>query len=111
MIVTLLSGNNPKSHIPISQPLIASASLTGLISCSIAQFFNTAEMDSIFYEKFYSQMTKDTFIGMTRVHQRNCNSHQVIMIMLLNSFFIEPFLLNLYYAHTHSILGGIHRER
>ncbi len=30
------------------------------------QFFNTAEMDSIFYEKFYSQMTKATFIGMVR---------------------------------------------
>jgi uncharacterized protein YecE (DUF72 family) len=29
-----------------------------------SQFFNTAEMDSIFYEKFYSQMTKGTFIGM-----------------------------------------------
>src|ERR671930_1984051 len=27
---------------------------------------NTAEMDSIFYEKFYSQMTKGTFIGMVR---------------------------------------------
>jgi uncharacterized protein YecE (DUF72 family) len=31
-----------------------------------SQFFNTAEMDSIFYEKFYSQMTKGTFIGMAR---------------------------------------------
>ncbi|MFZ0513999.1 MAG: DUF72 domain-containing protein, partial [Candidatus Nitrosopolaris sp.] len=31
-----------------------------------SQFFNTAEMDSTFYEKFYSQMTKGTFIGMTR---------------------------------------------
>src|ERR671930_358624 len=31
-----------------------------------SQFFNTAEMDSIFYEKFYSTMTKGTFIGMTR---------------------------------------------
>jgi uncharacterized protein YecE (DUF72 family) len=31
-----------------------------------SQFFNTAEMDSIFYEKFYSQMTKGTFIGMVR---------------------------------------------
>jgi uncharacterized protein YecE (DUF72 family) len=31
-----------------------------------SQFFNTAEMDSIFYEKFYSQMTKGTFIGMSR---------------------------------------------
>src|SRR5919199_4534343 len=32
-----------------------------------SQFFNTAEMDSIFYEKFYSKMTKGTFIGMARV--------------------------------------------
>jgi uncharacterized protein YecE (DUF72 family) len=31
-----------------------------------SQFFNTAEMDSIFYEKFYSKMTKGTFIGMVR---------------------------------------------
>ena len=31
-----------------------------------SQFFNTAEMDSIFYEKFYSSMTKGTFIGMNR---------------------------------------------
>ena len=31
-----------------------------------SEFFNTAEMDSIFYEKFYSQMTKGTFIGMAR---------------------------------------------
>lgn len=31
-----------------------------------SQFFNTAEMDSIFYERFYSQMTKGTFIGMVR---------------------------------------------
>ncbi|MDW0174312.1 MAG: DUF72 domain-containing protein [Nitrososphaeraceae archaeon] len=31
-----------------------------------AQFFNTAEMDSTFYEKFYMYMTKDTFIAMNR---------------------------------------------
>ena len=31
-----------------------------------AQFFNTAEMDATFYEKFYMCMTKDTFIAMTR---------------------------------------------
>ena len=31
-----------------------------------SQFFNTAEMDASFYERFYSQMTKGTFIGMTR---------------------------------------------
>src|SRR5205809_2303452 len=31
-----------------------------------SQFFNTAEMDSSFYEKFYSQMTKGTFIGLSR---------------------------------------------
>jgi uncharacterized protein YecE (DUF72 family) len=30
-----------------------------------SQFFNTAEMDS-FYDRFYSQMTKGTFIGMSR---------------------------------------------
>jgi uncharacterized protein YecE (DUF72 family) len=31
-----------------------------------SQFFNTAEMDSTFYDRFYSQMTKGTFIGMAR---------------------------------------------
>ena len=31
-----------------------------------SQYFNTAEMDSTFYEKFYSQMTKGTFIGIAR---------------------------------------------
>ena len=32
---------------------------------------NTAEMDSSFYEKFYSQMTKGTFIGMARATPEN----------------------------------------
>ena len=31
-----------------------------------SQFFNTAEMDSSFYDRFYSQMTKGTFIGISR---------------------------------------------
>jgi uncharacterized protein YecE (DUF72 family) len=31
-----------------------------------AQFFNTAEMDATFYEKFYMYMTKHTFTAMTR---------------------------------------------
>jgi uncharacterized protein YecE (DUF72 family) len=31
-----------------------------------AQFFETAEMDATFYEKFYMYMTKDTFTAMTR---------------------------------------------
>ena len=31
-----------------------------------SQFFNTAEMDSTFYEKFYTNMTKGTFIGMSK---------------------------------------------
>ena len=31
-----------------------------------SQFFSTAEMDSSFYDRFYSQMTKGTFIGMAR---------------------------------------------
>src|SRR5215469_13618779 len=31
-----------------------------------SHYFNTAEMDSTFYDRFYSQMTKGTFIGMTR---------------------------------------------
>jgi uncharacterized protein YecE (DUF72 family) len=31
-----------------------------------SQFFNTVEMDSTFYHKFYSNMTKGTFIGMAR---------------------------------------------
>ena len=31
-----------------------------------SQFFSTAELDSTFYDKFYSQMTKGTFSGMAR---------------------------------------------
>jgi uncharacterized protein YecE (DUF72 family) len=31
-----------------------------------SQFFNTAEMDSTFCDRFYSQMIKGTFIGMAR---------------------------------------------
>ncbi|MGC2572587.1 MAG: DUF72 domain-containing protein [Candidatus Nitrosopolaris sp.] len=31
-----------------------------------SQFFNTAEMDSTFYDRFYSHMTKGTFIGISR---------------------------------------------
>jgi uncharacterized protein YecE (DUF72 family) len=31
-----------------------------------AQFFNTAEMDATFYEKFYMYMTKDTFTAMNK---------------------------------------------
>ena len=36
-----------------------------------SQFFDTAEMDSIFYEKFYSHMTKGTFIGMIKATPEN----------------------------------------
>jgi uncharacterized protein YecE (DUF72 family) len=36
-----------------------------------SQFFDTAEMDSIFYEKFYSKMTKGTFIGMVKATPEN----------------------------------------
>ncbi|MGA7897456.1 MAG: DUF72 domain-containing protein, partial [Nitrososphaeraceae archaeon] len=31
-----------------------------------SQFFETAEMDPTFYNRFYSKMTKGTFIGMTK---------------------------------------------
>ena len=31
-----------------------------------SQFFDTAEMDSTFYNKLYSKMTRGTFIGMVR---------------------------------------------
>jgi uncharacterized protein YecE (DUF72 family) len=31
-----------------------------------SQFFDTAEIDSTFYEKFYSSMAKGTFIGMSK---------------------------------------------
>ena len=31
-----------------------------------SKFFNTAEMDSTFYDEFYSKMTKGTFIGLAR---------------------------------------------
>jgi uncharacterized protein YecE (DUF72 family) len=36
-----------------------------------AQFFNTAEMDATFYEKFYKYMTKDTFTAMTNATPDN----------------------------------------
>ena len=36
-----------------------------------AQFFDTAEMDATFYEKFYKYMTKDTFITMTKATPDN----------------------------------------
>jgi uncharacterized protein YecE (DUF72 family) len=36
-----------------------------------SQFFTTAEMDSIFYQKFYSHMTKGTFIGMVKATPKN----------------------------------------
>jgi uncharacterized protein YecE (DUF72 family) len=36
-----------------------------------SRFFDTAEMDSIFYEKFYSHMTKGTFIGMVKATPEN----------------------------------------
>ena len=36
-----------------------------------AQFFNTAEMDATFYEKFYMYMTKDTFTAMDRATPSN----------------------------------------
>lgn len=31
-----------------------------------SQFFNTAEMDSTFYDRFYSKMTKGTFIAIVK---------------------------------------------
>ncbi len=36
-----------------------------------AQFFNTAEMDATFYEKFYMYMSKDTFTAMNRATPAN----------------------------------------
>jgi uncharacterized protein YecE (DUF72 family) len=36
-----------------------------------SQFFNTAEMDATFYEKFYKYMTKETFINMTKATPDN----------------------------------------
>ena len=31
-----------------------------------SQYFNTAEFDAVFYERLYSQMSKGTFIGLSR---------------------------------------------
>lgn len=36
-----------------------------------SQFFNTAEMDATFYEKFYKYMTKETFVNMNRATPDN----------------------------------------
>jgi uncharacterized protein YecE (DUF72 family) len=48
-----------------------------------SQFFNTAEMDSIFYEKFYSQMTKGTFIGMVRATHRYYMLKSIIGLIIM----------------------------
>jgi len=42
-----------------------------------AQFFNTAEMDATFYEKFYKYMTKETFINMNPKQRRIIFSFQL----------------------------------
>jgi uncharacterized protein YecE (DUF72 family) len=47
-----------------------------------SQFFNTAEMGSTFYEKFYSLMAKGTFIGMSR---KNSISHSNILGLTISS--------------------------
>ena len=36
-----------------------------------SQFFNTAELDATFYEKFYKYMTKQTFIAMSKATPEN----------------------------------------
>jgi uncharacterized protein YecE (DUF72 family) len=36
-----------------------------------SQFFNTVEMDSTFYEKFYKYMTKETFISISTASPPN----------------------------------------
>ena len=36
-----------------------------------SEFFNTAEMDATFYEKFYKYMTKETFVNMTKATPDN----------------------------------------
>lgn len=36
-----------------------------------SQFFDTAEMDATFYQKFYRYMTRDTFTAMTRATPDN----------------------------------------
>lgn len=36
-----------------------------------SQFFDTAEMDASFYEKFYKYMTKETFVNMTKATPDN----------------------------------------
>jgi uncharacterized protein YecE (DUF72 family) len=36
-----------------------------------SEFFNTVEMDSIFYEEFYSKMTKGLFFGMVKATPQN----------------------------------------
>src|ERR671920_732883 len=68
-----------------------------------SQFFDTAEMDSIFYKKFYTNMTKGTFIGMSRAtpHNfefsdkipplKNANKLGAIIIQLPPSFTVDEF--------------------
>ena len=42
-----------------------------------AQFFNTAEMDATFYEKFYKYMTQETFVNMKPKQRRIIFSFQL----------------------------------
>jgi uncharacterized protein YecE (DUF72 family) len=37
----------------------------------ITEFFNTVEMDSTFYEEFYSKMNKGLFFGMVKATPQN----------------------------------------
>ncbi len=39
-----------------------------------SQFFNTAEIDSTFYEEFYTNMSRGTFIASQKQLHRNSNS-------------------------------------
>src|SRR5215469_15334956 len=52
-----------------------------------SQFFNTAEMDSSFYDRFYSHMTKGTFIGISRATPETITHVKRIVIFSAISFF------------------------
>jgi uncharacterized protein YecE (DUF72 family) len=54
-----------------------------------SQFFNTAEMDSIFYEKFYSHMTKEFLARISPL--KSSNKLGAILLQLPPSFTVTDF--------------------
>ena len=64
----------------------------------VVLFSAAAEMDSTFYEKFYNNMTKGTFIGMAKATPEKFQFSEVLKLLvnyLLNSTNSSIFKKNL----------------